>query len=150
MCGIVAIIRPDGLTDEERSSGIAKMRDALRHRGPDDATVGVFDGWVALGHRRLSIIDVAGSPQPLYNETQTVACVFNGEIYNFQDLRVELESRGHVFRTAGDGETIVHVYEEWRAEITSRLAGMFAFVLFDRSRQVGLAARDRLARKHLL
>src|SRR5689334_14929761 len=113
MCGIACIVRPRGLTEAEKTGGIQRMRDALRHRGPDDATAAVYDGWVAFGHRRLSIIDVGGSRQPLSSEDGMHAAIFNGEIYNYRELRRELSALGHTFRTDGDGETIVHGYRQW-------------------------------------
>ena len=149
MCGLVAIARARGLQEHERGPTLERMRDALAHRGPDDATELVVDDWVALGHRRLSIIDRAGSRQPLWNERRTVACIFNGEIYNFVALRARLEALGHRFATRGDGEVIVHGYEEWGDDVTRRLEGMFAFVVVDRQRRRLLAARDAVGIKPL-
>jgi asparagine synthase (glutamine-hydrolysing) len=149
MCGVVAIVRSGGLRDDERGPLLERMRDALAHRGPDDATAAVLDDWVALGHRRLSIIDQSGSRQPLVNEIGTIACVFNGEIYNFVELRTRLEALGHRFATRGDGEVIVHGYEQWGDEIATHLEGMFAFVLVDRVRRRVVAARDRFGIKPL-
>ena len=149
MCGLVAIIRSSGLQDHERAQTIDRMRDAIAHRGPDDATSLVVQDWAALGFRRLSIIDLAGSRQPLSNETESVHVVFNGEIYNFQELRLRLEALGHTFRTHGDGEVIVHGYEQWGDEIAGMLEGMFAFVLVDAERQRMVAGRDRLGIKPL-
>lgn len=149
MCGIVAIARPSGLDAGESGEVLNGMRDALSHRGPDEATSATFDGWVGLGHRRLSIIDIHGSHQPLSNEDGSIASIFNGEIYNFKALRAELQGRGHQFATAGDGEVIVHGYEEWGAGIFARLEGMFALVLVDRRREEVIAARDRSGIKPL-
>src|SRR6202051_2092989 len=119
------------------------MRDAMHHRGPDDA--GLFvEGAVGLGHRRLSIIDLSGGHQPLANEDGSVTVVYNGEIYNFQELREELLARGHRFKTRSDTEVIVHLYEEVGAECVQRFRGMFAFALWDATRQCLLLARDRL------
>src|SRR5262249_8023511 len=101
MGGGAAIIRPGGLRDDEPHATLDRMRDALAHRGPDDATRAVVDDWVALGHRRLSILDLEGSRQPLTNETGTVTCIFNGEIYNFVELRARLVALGHQFATRG-------------------------------------------------
>ena len=142
MCGVVAIARPGGLFDDERGATLLRMRDRLAHRGPDDATSAVIDEWVALGHRRLSIIDRAGSRQPLFDERGTVGCIFNGEIYNFVELRARLRALGHRFATSGDGEVIVHGYEQWGDDIATRLQGMFAFVLVDRARRRVVVARD--------
>ena len=99
--------------------------------------------------RRLKIIDIAGSDQPLYNEDGSVALVFNGEIYNFRELRHQLEARGHRFRTDGDGETIVHLYEEYGADALKHLRGMFALALWDARRGRLLLARDRFGQKPL-
>jgi asparagine synthase (glutamine-hydrolysing) len=149
MCGFVVLARSDGLSADERGATLERMRDALTHRGPDDATTAVVDEWLALGHRRLSVIDVHGSRQPLWNETHTVACVFNGEIYNFVELRARLEALGHRFATRGDGEVIVHGYEQWGADVAARLEGMFAFTLVDRAAGLLVAARDRFGIKPL-
>ena len=105
---------------------------------------------VALGHRRLAIIDVAGSRQPIANENETVWVVFNGEIYNFPALRRRLEGRGHRFRTQGDTETLVHLYEDEGPEMVGLLDGMFAFALWDAERGLLLLARDRLGKKPLV
>jgi asparagine synthase (glutamine-hydrolysing) len=130
------------------------MMGQLRHRGPDDE--GLFaDDSVALGMRRLSIIDLGGGHQPVFNEDGTAAVVFNGEIYNFPELRHTLESRGHAFRTASDTEVIVHAYEEWGEDCVDHLEGMFAFALAETSKSTRrgnprvLLARDRLGIKPL-
>jgi asparagine synthase (glutamine-hydrolysing) len=122
------------------------MASAISHRGPDDDGY-LVDGRVGLGHRRLSIIDLAGGKQPIYNEDKTVAVVFNGEIYNYRDLARELVSRGHVFRTRSDTETIVHAYEEYGDDCVRHLRGMFGFAIRDSRRQRLLLARDRLGIK---
>jgi asparagine synthase (glutamine-hydrolysing) len=147
MCGIVGVFAP------ERAGGIdpltvREMRDALRHRGPDDA--GEFvGGRIGLGHRRLSIIDLRTGRQPLGNEDGRVQIVFNGEIYNYQQLQVDLERRGHRFRTRSDTEAIVHGYETFGARIVERLDGMFAFAIWDAARQRLFLARDRAGIKPL-
>jgi asparagine synthase (glutamine-hydrolysing) len=146
MCGIAGIVRWDGrpvIEDEIRA-----MCGAMVHRGPDEEGVWL-DGSVALGMRRLSIIDVAGSQQPVFNEDRSVCIVFNGEIYNYRELRRDLERRGHVFRTSGDTETIVHLYEDLGVHCVDWLRGMFAFALWDIRRQRLLLARDRLGIKPL-
>jgi asparagine synthase (glutamine-hydrolysing) len=147
MCGIVAIVRARGLDLHERSETLERMTSSLAHRGPDEASHRTFDDWVAFGHRRLSIVDVAGSSQPLRNEDGTIQCIFNGEVYNFQPLRERLQGLGHEFSTRGDGEVIVHGYEQWGDEVVAMLEGMFAFVLLDRRRQSVLVARDRFGIK---
>jgi asparagine synthase (glutamine-hydrolysing) len=124
------------------------MSRVLAHRGPDDEGY-FYDGSVGLAHRRLSIIDLAGGHQPLSNEDGSVHIVFNGEIYNYRDLRRELLQRGHLFRTETDTEVIVHLYEELGERCVERLRGMFAFAIWDqRSRRLVLA-RDRLGQKPL-
>jgi asparagine synthase (glutamine-hydrolysing) len=130
------------------SEQVRRMTNTIVHRGPDDEGIHVR-GNVGLGMRRLSIIDLSGGQQPIYNEDRTVAVVFNGEIYNFQELRLELEKRGHEFRTHSDTEVIVHLYEEMGADCVSRLRGMFAIALYDAKRDTLLLARDRLGKKPL-
>jgi asparagine synthase (glutamine-hydrolysing) len=124
------------------------MCEVMRHRGPDDEGIHVEDG-VGLGMRRLSIIDLATGHQPIHNEDESVWVVFNGEIYNYRELRADLEGRGHHFRTAGDTETIVHAYEEWGEQVFSRLRGMFGIALWDRRTRTLLLARDRAGIKPL-
>ena len=124
------------------------MCETIVHRGPDDE--GIYaEGGVGLGMRRLSIIDVAGGHQPVHNEDETVWIVFNGEIYNFPELRKELESRGHRFYTKTDTEAIVHLYEEFGSECVQKLRGMFAFAIYDERHRSVLLARDRLGIKPL-
>jgi asparagine synthase (glutamine-hydrolysing) len=127
---------------------VVAMRDAMRHRGPDGHGL-MVDGPIGLGHRRLSIIDLAGGHQPLSNEDGTVTVVFNGEIYNFAEIRTELEARGHRFATRSDTEVIVHLYEEKGADCVERLRGMFAFAIWDSKRRQLLLARDRVGIKPL-
>jgi len=127
---------------------IERMNDAQFHRGPDEGGVHIEPG-VGLGHRRLSIIDLSGGKQPLYNEDESVVVVYNGEIYNFQGLSEELQTLGHRFRTHCDTEVIVHAWEEWGADCVSRFRGMFAFAIWDRNRQTLFLARDRLGIKPL-
>ena len=147
MCGIIAFSN----TNQIDKDIFAKMRDSLSHRGPDD--YGDFfsrNGRLALGHRRLSIIDLSSTArQPICNENMTIWLSFNGEIYNFGELRETLERKGHRFRSKTDSEVIVHAYEEWSEACVERLWGMFAFVLWDESNQVLFGARDRLGVKPL-
>jgi asparagine synthase (glutamine-hydrolysing) len=124
------------------------MCDVIRHRGPDDEGVHVEPG-VGLGMRRLSIIDLSTGHQPIHNEDQTVWVVFNGEIYNYRQLRRELEAAGHRFYTASDTETIVHAYEQWGERAFERLRGMFGIAVWDRTRRTLLLARDRAGIKPL-
>jgi asparagine synthase (glutamine-hydrolysing) len=139
MCGITGY-----LSDDPRArAALPAMTAALAHRGPD-ADGFHFDGPVGLGHRRLSVIDIAGSRQPLVSADGGVAVVFNGEIYNFRALRRELAASGHVFRTNGDGEVLVHGWKTWGPRMLDRLAGMFAFALWDRERRELFLARDHL------
>jgi len=147
MCGIAGIVSCDGLRPDDRERAIA-MRDVIAHRGPDDA--GLFvDRHAALAHRRLSIVDLAAGHQPLANEDESVWIVFNGEIYNHADVRPELESAAHRYRTRSDTETIVHAYEQWGEDCVHRLRGMFAFAIWDTRQQRLLLARDRLGVKPL-
>jgi asparagine synthase (glutamine-hydrolysing) len=147
MCGIAGIVSTERGGRIETAT-IRAMCQAIVHRGPDDEGVYVKDG-VGLGMRRLSIIDVAGGHQPVFNEDKTVWIVFNGEIYNFPELRPDLERRGHKFYTHTDTEVIVHLYEEYGAQCVEKLRGMFAFGLYDANKQSLLLARDRLGKKPL-
>jgi asparagine synthase (glutamine-hydrolysing) len=148
MCGI------NGIALSSRSSRVVsrdvleKMRDVIRHRGPDDE--GIFiDGNVGLGHRRLSIVDVAAGHQPMANEDGTLHITYNGEIYNHADFREMLEARGHVYQTHCDTETILHLYEEHGAGCVEHLRGMFAFAIWDQRKRELFIARDRLGVKPL-
>jgi asparagine synthase (glutamine-hydrolysing) len=146
MCGIAGFLHIEQGVDSARL--VTRMTDAIRHRGPDDSGIYV-DSPVALGHRRLSIIDVSGGHQPLGNEDGTVWITYNGELFNHAGLRVELESRGHRFRTRCDTETIVHAYEEYGPACLNRFRGMFAFVIWDANNRTLFCARDRLGKKPL-
>lgn len=148
MCGIVGIVRFDGRS--VAAAEIETMRDSIRHRGPDDQ--GAFtEGGVGIGMRRLSIVDLSpAGHQPLFNEDQSVAVIFNGEIYNHRDLRCRLLADGHVLRGHSDTEVLVHGYEQFGAfELASRLSGMFAFAIFDRRRRRLVLARDGFGIKPL-
>ncbi len=147
MCGICGVAGSERLPEETRG-WVGSMSDVLAHRGPDDQ--GLYLGArAALGMRRLSIIDVAGGHQPIANEDETMWIVCNGEIYNYRQLRSDLEQQGHRFRTRSDVEVIVHAYEEYGEDCPSHLAGMFAFAIWDRRRRRLFAARDRLGQKPL-
>jgi asparagine synthase (glutamine-hydrolysing) len=145
MCGIFGLIDLKGHLDAAKF-GLPNATDVLKHRGPDDW--GYFlESPVYLGHRRLSIIDLATGKQPIFNEDGSICIVFNGEIYNFHEIRQELTSRGHIFKTNSDTETIVHAYEEWDAACVDRFRGMFGFAIWDRKKRKLFAARDRLGIK---
>lgn len=146
MCGIVGMLDVRGRA--VNPAWIESMNDSITHRGPDDSGIYVKQG-VCLGMRRLSIIDVAGGHQPVYNEDKTVWVVFNGEIYNHLELRHDLEKAGHRFYTNSDSETLVHLYEEFGVEGVSRLRGMFAYALWDERGERLLLARDRVGIKPL-
>lgn len=145
MCGIT------GQFDTRGQRAIAysvlhRMNDSQQHRGPDEGSLHLEPG-LGFGHRRLSIIDVATGQQPLFNEDGSVVIVFNGEIYNYQELIPELQALGHQFRTKSDTEVIVHAWEAWGPDCVKRLRGMFAFAIWDRNQQVLFLARDRLGVK---
>ena len=147
MCGIAGIVASDRLLADD-SARVTRMRDVIAHRGPDDAGLWA-DERAALGHRRLSIVDLAAGHQPLANEDESIWIVFNGEIYNHASIRPELESAGHRYRTRSDTETIVHAYEQWGDACVEHLRGMFAFAIWDAGRARLLLARDRLGVKPL-
>lgn len=147
MCGITGLVASDTLAPTERAA-LSAMRDVLTHRGPDDSGRYV-DAHAALGHRRLSVLDLSTGRQPISNENGTIWVVFNGEIYNHRRLRDELIARGHRFATRGDTEVIVHLYEERGDDFLDALHGMFALALWDAPRQRLLLARDRLGVKPL-
>src|SRR5262245_47711805 len=159
MCGICGWIQLNGKTGIQHSTMVFEpMSVAINHRGPDDHGAVVFDDAV-LGMTRLGIIDLAGGQQPIANEREDCWIVFNGEIYNFIELRAELSNLGHRFRTRSDTEVILRAYEEWGADCVGRLRGMFAFAIYDRRKQEKLTnkdsrprlllARDRLGKKPL-
>jgi asparagine synthase (glutamine-hydrolysing) len=147
MCGIAGFAFVDQRHPVDREL-LKRMTAVMRHRGPDADGFHVGPG-VGLGHRRLSIIDLAGGDQPIYGEDRSCAVILNGEIYNFHELQRELADRGHVFKTRSDTESIVHAYEEWGLDCVTRLRGMFAFALWDESRRRLILARDRAGKKPL-
>jgi asparagine synthase (glutamine-hydrolysing) len=147
MCGIAGFVGMP-LAKDAATARLHSMCDAIVHRGPDDAGYYVEDG-VALGMRRLSIIDLTGGHQPISNEDGSVTVVFNGEIYNHRALREELEASGHRFRTRSDTEVLVHLYEERGLDMAVRLHGMFAFAIWDARQRLLLIARDRTGMKPL-
>jgi asparagine synthase (glutamine-hydrolysing) len=147
MCGIVGIVESD-LSRPVEPAELIRMVRTLHHRGPDEEGSVALTG-VGLGMRRLSIVDLAGGQQPFNNETDTIQLVANGEIYNFADLRKDLEGHGHSFRSRSDIEVLVHAYEEWGPEFLGRLRGMFALALWDARTRTLLAARDRAGEKPL-
>ncbi|MBE2258390.1 MAG: amidotransferase 1, exosortase A system-associated [Candidatus Accumulibacter sp.] len=147
MCGITGIFDSRGRREIDRAV-LTRMNESQHHRGPDEGGLHIEAG-VGLGHRRLSIIDLSTGQQPLYNEDQSVCVVFNGEIYNYQELIPELQALGHTFHTRSDTEVIVHAWEAWGEDCVRRFRGMFAFALWDRNRETLFLARDRLAVKPL-
>ncbi len=153
MCGILGFLTPR-LSIIPDINTLRQMRDILSHRGPDDEGEYIRDldergPFVYLGHRRLSIIDLTGGHQPLSNEDQKVWVIFNGEIYNFKKLKIDLEALGHRFKTQSDTEVIVHAYEEYGENCFSHLNGMFAMGIWDERKKALILARDRLGKKPL-
>jgi len=146
MCGICGIFDLTGKPINRET--LTRMNSVIRHRGPDGEGE-LMDGEVGLAHRRLSIIDLGGGAQPIGNEDGSVQIVFNGEIYNFIELREQLQKAGHVFRTQSDTEVIVHAYEQWGLDCVTRFNGMFAFAIWDKRRRELLLARDHLGIKPL-
>lgn len=147
MCGITGIFDTRGKRNIDRDI-LHRMNESQFHRGPDEGGLHTEPG-IGLGHRRLSIIDLSTGQQPLYNEDGSICVVFNGEIYNFQELIPELQALGHVFHTRSDTEVIVHAWESWGESCVNRFRGMFAFALWDRNRDSLFLARDRLGVKPL-
>jgi asparagine synthase (glutamine-hydrolysing) len=145
MCGIAGVVsatRESNITE----ALVRHMCDQIVHRGPDDEGIYVADG-AGLGMRRLSIIDLSGGHQPVFNEDRSAWIVFNGEIYNFQELRPELERKGHRFTTKSDTEVIIHLYEEMGADCVTKLRGMFGLAIYDKTKRKLILARDRLGKK---
>jgi len=150
MCGFVAVLTPNNSFDEEL---LTKMRDRLIHRGPDDSgnVIRTYErGTVALAHRRLSILDLRHiASQPMLSQGRKKIIVFNGEIYNFKEIRSELEHYGHIFQTESDTEVLLQSFERWGHECVRRLNGMFAFLIWDEEKQKAFVARDRFGEKPL-
>ncbi|HEU4765376.1 MAG TPA: asparagine synthase (glutamine-hydrolyzing) [Candidatus Eisenbacteria bacterium] len=144
MCGIAGIVELRGAVPDRGT--LERMASLLAHRGPDEQGIAVI-GQTGLAHRRLSIIDLSGGRQPMADATGTLTLLFNGEIYNFMDVRSELESRGHRFATRSDTEVLLQAYMEWGTDCVLRLNGMYAFVIWDAPRRRLFAARDRLGKK---
>ncbi len=144
MCGIVGFIN----NSKNKKPIIKKMNDRIIHRGPDSEGFYV-DDFIALGHRRLSIIDLSTGNQPMYNEDKTMVIVFNGEIYNYVELRDELKNKNHKFATSCDTEVLIHGYEEWGCELPKKLRGMFAFAIYDIKKKELFLARDNFGIKPL-
>jgi asparagine synthase (glutamine-hydrolysing) len=147
MCGIAGVVsatRESNITE----AVVREMCDRIIHRGPDDEGILVQDG-AGLGMRRLSVIDLSGGHQPVFNEDRSAWIVYNGEIYNFPELRPELEKRGHRFYTKCDTEVIIHLYEEMGADCVQKLRGMFALAIYDKTKRKLILARDRLGKKPL-
>ena len=149
MCGICGIIDFQGhLSKDKRSTLVRRMNNEIIHRGPDES--GFFeDNWCSLAMRRLSIIDLSNGQQPIYNETGDIGVVYNGEIYNFKELKSSLQTKGHHFKTNTDTEVLVHLYEEYGDAMLPMLKGMFVFCLYDQKRRQFLLARDRFGEKPL-
>lgn len=140
MCGITGFVCAKHELEEAKKT-LKAMADLIAHRGPDGEGFYV-DGQAALGHRRLSIIDLEGGSQPMFNEDKNLMTVFNGEIYNFMELREQLTAAGHVFATHSDTEVLLHGYEEWGEALPEKLRGMFAFVIWDKANRTLFGARD--------
>ncbi|MBU0703759.1 MAG: asparagine synthase (glutamine-hydrolyzing), partial [Chloroflexi bacterium] len=147
MCGICGIVNISASRPIDRDV-LLRMTQVLEHRGPDDRGI-YIDEQAGLGSRRLSIIDLAGGRQPIANEDETMWIVFNGEIYNYRELRAYLQKRGHVFRTRTDTEVILHLYEEFGVDCAQHLNGIFAFAIWDARREELVIARDRMGIKPL-
>ena len=144
MCGIAGYVN----NKQDKKKIIKDMTDKIIHRGPDAEGFYIDDN-IALGHRRLSIIDLKGGDQPIYNEDKSVVIIFNGEIYNYIELKTELEKKGHKFKTKCDTEVLVHGYEEWKEDMPKKLRGMFAFAIYDIKNKVLFLGRDNFGIKPL-
>lgn len=142
MCGIVGFVN----NEKNKKRTIKKMADRIKYRGPDQE--GYYtDNLVALGHRRLSIIDLGNGIQPMFNEDENLVVVFNGEIYNYIELKAELKKKKHKFKTNSDTEVLLHGYEEWGSNLPKKLRGMFAFAIWDKQKETLFCARDNFGIK---
>ena len=148
MCGIVGIFDTQGKREIDRRI-LNELNQTQTHRGPDEGELYLEPG-VGFGHRRLSIMDVSSGQQPLFNEDGSVVVIFNGEIYNYQELAKELVARGHQFRTHCDTEVIVHGWEEWGEQCVDRFRGMFAFGLWDRNQNTLFIAKTDWVLNHYI
>ena len=148
MCGIAGFISKEDLPINEQTARLDAMCKIITHRGPDEQGMTV-KGRAALGMRRLSIIDLKSGQQPIFNEDDSIFIVFNGEIYNFQELRNDLIKRGYKFKTHSDTETILHAYEEFGENCVVHLRGMFAFAIWNKRDESLFIARDRVGKKPL-
>ena len=144
MCGICGFVESEGISPAPET--LARMNQRLFHRGPDGGGESI-QGRAAIAMRRLAIIDLNSGHQPMFNETGEIGIVFNGEIYNYHELRADLEARGHRFATQSDTESIVHLYEEYGVAGIARLNGMFAFAIWDSRAGRLVLARDRPEKK---
>ena len=144
MCGIAGIITKR----EEKKELITKMSERIKHRGPDGEGFFIDDD-IALAHRRLSIIDLSTGNQPMFNEDKSIVIVYNGEVYNYKELKEELLALGHTFTTTSDTEVLVHGYEEWKSDLPKHLRGMFAFAIYDTKNKELFLARDNFGIKPL-
>ena len=141
MCGICGFTGEIVNRNTDKQTVITRMADVITHRGPDDCGYHVEDD-IAMGFRRLSIIDLSEGHQPIYNEDKTMVLTFNGEIYNYRELREELIAKGHVFTTHSDSEVLIHGFEEWQEDLLNRLRGMFGFAIWNRVKKELFIARD--------
>lgn len=143
MCGITAFAKKDGYIDQRQFREFTRL---LYQRGPDEEGF-YFDNYVALGHRRLSIIDLKLGRQPIFNEDGTIGVIFNGEIYNYQDIKRDLEKKGHRFKTNTDGEVLVHLFEEYEHKLSEYIEGMFVFVIYNKNNKTITISRDHFGKK---